>query len=320
MTAPDSASVRRLLDVLAVLSDDAAPADGLLPREVGERLGRDRATVAQTLAALVAEGLVDRDRETERLRPGWGLYLLAGRVVAARLTTVAPRYVARLVEETGESAYALRLHGLDSVTEAEQSGPGSLHVASWLGRPFPVYGSDGGPALLLDATREELEERFGGVAFEPFGPNTPRNAGELYERVERARARGWALLDEEGEPGVASAAAPVRSFGGEIAVALAVAGPRFRVLPRVEAIGRAVAAAAAELSAELGYQARSALRTAADSRAAAETSSSAAASALSAMRTDGAEISIAATIRPAASRTGAAIPTSPGSGSSSRRT
>lgn len=320
MTAPDSASVRRLLDVLEVLSDDEAPAVGLLAREVGERLGRERVTVSQALEALVAEGLIDRDPETERLRPGWGLYLLASRVVAARLTAVSPRYVARLVQETGESAYSLRLHGLNSVTQAEQSGPGSLHVSSWLGRPFPVYGSDGGPALLLDATREELEERFRGVTFEAFGPNTPRDPGQLYERIERARERGWALLDEEGEPGVASAAAPVRSFGGEVAVALAVAGPRFRVLPRAEAIGQAVAAAAAELSAELGYQAPSAVRSADDSRAAPATSSSAASSVVRATRTDGAEISIAATIRPAASRTGAASPTRPGSGSSSSRT
>jgi len=321
VTASDSASVKRFVDVLEALSvDGASGTGGLLPREVGERSGRDRAAVAQALDALVAEGLVDRDGDAGRVRAGWGLYLLATRVVAARLRTIAPRYVAHLVERTGESAYALRLHGLTSVTEAEQSGPGSLHVSSWLGRPFPVYGSDGGPALLLDASRQELEERFAGVPFEAFGPNTPRDPGELYERIERARARGWALLDEEGEPGVASAAAAVRSFTGEIAVALVVAGPRFRLLPRSDEVGRVVAEAAADLSRELGYDARSSGRRAVERRAAAPVSAAAASSTAPASRADGAEISSAATIRPSASRTGVASTTRPGSGSSSTRT
>ena len=262
----DSASVRRLLDVLDALAEPPVVDSHGVPRaQLGVRVGRERTAVAPTVEALVAAGLVDRDAEGDRVRAGWGLYLLAARVVGARARAVAPRYVDELVERTGESAYALRLHGLHSVTEAERSGPSDLHVASWLGRPFPVYGSDAGPALLLDLERDELEARFHDVRFEAFAPNTPRSPAELYERVERARARGWALLDEEGEPGIASAAAPVRTFTGEIALALAVAGPRFRLLERIEEAGSVVSEVAGRMSAELGYRAYAAASAAAAS-------------------------------------------------------
>jgi DNA-binding IclR family transcriptional regulator len=321
VATPDSATVKRFMDVLEALStEDARAARGVLPRDLAARVGRGRANVAQTLDALAGAGLVDRDDDPGPVRPGWGLYLLATRVVAARLRAVAPRYVAQLVERTGESAYALRLQGLNSLTEAEQRSPSTLHVSSWLGRPFPVYGSDAGPALLLDASREDIEARFRGVSFQQFGPNTPRGPAELYERVERARERGWALLDEEGEPGVVSAAAPVRTFTGEIIVALAVVGPRFRLLPGIEEAGRAVTAAASELSAELGYALSRPSPCTAESRSAALRSSRAALATPEISRTEGAEISSAATIAPFPRRTGAARPSRPGSGSSSTRT
>jgi DNA-binding IclR family transcriptional regulator len=313
----DSASVRRLLDVLDALAEPTViDSRGVPAAELGERVRRERTALAPTVEALAAAGLVDRDADGDRVRAGWGLYLLAARVVAVRARAVASRYVDELVERTGESAYALRLHGLHSVTEAERSGPRDLHVSSWLGRPFPVYGSDAGPALLLDLEREELEARFRDVHFEAFGPNTPRTPAELYERVERARRRGWALLDEEGEPGIASAAAPVRTFTGEIALALAVVGPRFRLLDRIEEAGRVVADAAGRMSAELGYRAPYA----AASASAASRSNAAASSTDGASRLVGAESSSAATIAPPSSRTGTARPVSPASGSSSTRT
>jgi IclR family pca regulon transcriptional regulator len=317
VTEPTSSSVRRLTEVLSALSTaDAAASDGLVAQELGERVARDPASLDPTVEALAAAGLVERHGESGRLRTGWGLYVLGARIVAARARAVAPSYVADLVQRTGESAYALRLHGMSSVAEAEQSGPSDLHVASWIGRPFPVYGSDGGPALLLDLSREEIAARFGDVEFEAFGPNTPRSPAELWERIEQARARGWALLDEEGEPGIVSAAAPVRSFTGEIVLALAVVGPRFRLLPRIEEAGAAVVAAAGELSAELGYRSPYA----AESASAAARTRAPTASTLRASRADGAGTSSAPTIVPSASRTGAATPASPVAGPSSTRT
>jgi DNA-binding IclR family transcriptional regulator len=65
---------------------------------------------------------------------------------------------------------------------------------------------------------------------------------------------GWIARTGAVEPDVTSIAAPVYGAAGEIAPALSVLAPTFRMTAgRVEACGRAVARRAAELSHSLGY-------------------------------------------------------------------
>ena len=93
---------------------------------------------------------------------------------------------------------------------------------------------------------------FEGVRFERLGPNTVRNVRELHGRIEAARELGYAVADEEMEPGLMAAAAPVRDAHGRIVAAVNVSGPRFRLLDRLPEMGREVMAAAAGLSSAIG--------------------------------------------------------------------
>jgi DNA-binding IclR family transcriptional regulator len=102
---------------------------------------------------------------------------------------------------------------------------------------------------LLDHTREEVLGLFAGVRFDRLGPNTPRTAAELDDRIEEARARGYAVVDEEFEPGLVGVAAPVRDFRGRIAAAVNVSAPKFRLGDRFEQSGERVAEAAGRISA-----------------------------------------------------------------------
>ena len=67
-----------------------------------------------------------------------------------------------------------------------------------------------------------------------------------------ARARGYAVVDEELELGLVGAAAPVRGFDGRVVAAVNVSAPKFRLGRRLDAAGRAVREAAADVSARLG--------------------------------------------------------------------
>jgi IclR family acetate operon transcriptional repressor len=71
------------------------------------------------------------------------------------------------------------------------------------------------------------------------------------------RARGYAISDEELEPGLIAVAAPVREFDGGVVAALSVSAPVARMTrDRLAAAAGECVAAAAGLSAALGYRQR----------------------------------------------------------------
>ena len=82
----------------------------------------------------------------------------------------------------------------------------------------------------------------------PLGPV------ELARRVEQAARRGYAVAEEELEPGLVAVAAPVRRFDGSIVSALNVSGPAFRFGARLDEAGAEVARAAERLSLILNGQ------------------------------------------------------------------
>ena len=123
---------------------------------------------------------------------------------------------------------------------------------------MPAYCTSNGHALLLDHTHQELQRLFAETTFERRGPNTVSNVAALNERIEAARARGYATADEEMEPGLVAAAAPVRDTHGRIVAAVNVSGPKFRLGERIDQAGQAVVNAAEALSATLRGEAATA--------------------------------------------------------------
>ena len=78
----------------------------------------------------------------------------------------------------------------------------------------------------MDHSRAELELVFQRVSVRAAGPEhraDGRRSGE--RRIIEARERGIATSDEEMEPGLVAAAAPVRDAHGRIVAALNVSGP-----------------------------------------------------------------------------------------------
>src|SRR6266851_392548 len=107
-------------------------------------------------------------------------------------------------------------------------------------------------AELPDAEVSKIVRRWG---LKEVTANTITTANALKTELKAVRARGFAIDDEEKEEGLRCVGAAVRSHSGELAAAMSISGPAFRITKeRVPEIGRAVMRAANELSAELGYE------------------------------------------------------------------
>jgi DNA-binding IclR family transcriptional regulator len=247
-------TLHRGLDLLSALAaSEAAEERGLGVTRLAELTGEDKSQVSRSLSALATAGFVERDPDTRRYRLGWHLFALAARAGEPRLLAAAGPVLAQLVVDLGETAHLSVLQGVDVLTVRSSSPPRALRAASWVGQLVPAYASSAGRALLLDADRAELADRFAGTELHRLGPNTVRDLDELHERIQVARAAGYVVVDEELEPGLLGVAAPVRGFTGGPVAALNISAPRFRLDRRLEAAGETIAAAAAQLSQSLGY-------------------------------------------------------------------
>jgi len=220
---------------------------------IAEETGQDKSQISRTLKALAEAGLVDRDPDTLAYRLGWGLYALAARAGDGRLLSAGALQVQALVRVVGERSHLTVLQGAEVLTVLSESPPHAVQATGWVGRTVPAHCSSAGQALLADHTPEQLGTLLAGIRLGHAGPNAPHTVDELCARIEQARARGYALTDEEFEVGLVAAAAPVRDFRGTIVAALNVSGPKFRLAPHLDEAGRTVARAAGELSALLGW-------------------------------------------------------------------
>jgi len=260
VVATDATSLRRGLAIL--LAIEAEEGRGAAPTgvtRIAALIGSDKSQVSRSLKILAEHGLVDRDPGTLGYRLGWRLLAMAGRSSRANLLTAAEPLLKRLVRETGERAHLSVLRGATVLTVLSEGSDRAVEAAGWVGRAVPLHSTSSGRALLLDHTQEEITELVAGLSFGGATAKAPRNGRQLYERIAAARARGFALVDEEFEAGLVAVASPVRDFGGRIVAALNVSAPRFRFSTKLPRAGRQVKAAAEELSAALGWDAGSSI-------------------------------------------------------------
>ncbi|MGI8657921.1 MAG: IclR family transcriptional regulator [Candidatus Limnocylindria bacterium] len=248
-------SLRRALDLLdALVCDEAVAHGGWGVNRLAAHVGRDNSQVSRTLRVFADIGFVERDADSMAYRIGWHVFALAARAADQRLLAEGAPILRRLVErDLGERVHLSVLQGSEVLTVLTQSPPHAVQTVAWAGRLVPAYNTSSGRALLMDLERDDLERLFAGVAFRAGGPNAPRDLDELYERVLTARRAGYAIVDEEFEPGLVAAAAPVRDFRGGVIAALNVSAPKFRLGAQLPGAGQAIKTAADELSSKLGW-------------------------------------------------------------------
>lgn len=220
---------------------------------IAELVGREKSQVSRSLKVLADEGLVERDAETLAYRLGWRLFALAAVAGEQRLVAAGPDHLRELVRILEESSYVTVLQGSDVLTVAAESPPQAVQAGSWIGRLAPAACTSAGYALLLDRERDDLRHLLPPAAFRRKHPRAPQTADELWQRLSDARARGYALADEEFEAGLVAVAAPVRDFRGRVVAALSVSGPKFRFAARVDEAGQRVQAEADKLSRDIGW-------------------------------------------------------------------
>src|SRR5579864_3499709 len=207
--------------------------------------GLAKSTTSRLLMALERNGLVQRDTRG-RFRPGEVFVSYAWRGGAeAGLITVAQPFLDRLGEATG-ATINLGVASRGMVEQVAQVDSTYLiGGTNWVGLSVPLHCAALGKVLLAYGAASlppgRLVRRTGRTI-------TSRDA--LQEDLAEVRRRGYAVTNEELEPGLVAVAAPAYRDGAAVVAALSVSGPATRLTPaRVRAIASLCRGEASALSA-----------------------------------------------------------------------
>ncbi|SEB58525.1 IclR family transcriptional regulator [Streptomyces melanosporofaciens] len=198
--------------VLAVLKELARHPDGAGLEEMTRVIASPKPTVHRALQSLRRAGLADQDAR--------GHYLLGDEFLRmafahheARPEHVRVRPVLEaLAERFNETAHYAVLDGHEVVYRAKVDPPtGAVRLTSTVGGRNPAYTTGVGKLLLAQELRSlaDVEAWIGDDTLERRTPRTRCTAAALHQEFETTRERGYALDDQENEPGVNCLALPV---------------------------------------------------------------------------------------------------------------
>jgi IclR family transcriptional regulator, acetate operon repressor len=217
--------------------------------DLAAALGAQEAELAPLLGALERHGLVRWDSGRAQVRPGPApLRFARSGLHREDLVEHAGPSMRRLADESGETVNLMVPAAGGTEAIAQEDGRHLLGVTNWVGRDIPEHASAAGKVFLahgvaaIPARLERLTDR------------TIVDPAALQRDLEGVRARGYATLVDELEPGLSVVAAPVFDAGGGVVAALSVSGPTSR-LPehRLALLGRVAIEQADAVSARLGY-------------------------------------------------------------------
>lgn len=198
--------------VLAVLAELARHADGASLEEMTRAVASPKPTVHRALASLCRFGFAARD--------GHGRYVLGDEFLRLafahhearpdhlRITPV----LSTLAERYGETAHYAVLDGHTVVYRAKVDPPaGALRLSSTIGGRNPAHSTAVGKLLLAYALSDDAAVTAW-VGERPLTQRTPRtltSAEAFAAELTAIRGRGYAVDDQENDPGIVCLAVPV---------------------------------------------------------------------------------------------------------------
>lgn len=227
---PDPASPRRLeaIDKTVQILEALRELDGAGVTELATRLNLPKTTVHAHLSSLEQNQLVVNEGDHYRL--GLRFISFGEHIKNSReIYDIVRVEVDRLSEEVGElTNFLVEEHGLGVYLYKSRAKRGVQTKAS-VGVRRPLHCIGVGKAILAYLPKERIEEIIDTHGLEPQTENTITDRAELYEELETIKDRGYAIDDEEIQPGLRCVAAPIRDGNGGVLGGISVAGPAGRM-------------------------------------------------------------------------------------------
>ncbi len=249
-----SGGIRSIGRAFALLEEIARHRDGIGLADLSKRVGLHNSTAFHLVKTLTALGYVRQMAETKRYRIGRPIFALAASALDEReMVSLSSPVLEDLARETGEGSHLAVGMNDQVVVIARISGPGAFQLTDRVGVIRPAWCTALGKVILAALPPSRLERYLETVELSPLTPKTITDPDLLRREIETVRETGIAYDDGEFDEEVRCVAMPVRDFRGDVAGAIGISGPVWRLsLAALQGHVRLVEAAAGRLSAEFG--------------------------------------------------------------------
>jgi IclR family pca regulon transcriptional regulator len=245
---------------LAILSAFQSTRPLLGVSDLSRQVGLSRSTTHRYVATLAALGYLQQDLATKRYRLGPRVLDLGFSAInSMELRQISVPHLQKLSDDTGHTVNLAVLDGVDILyierCRSSRQGQRDIDLNLHVGSRLPAYCTSMGKVLLAYLEPEELERAVERIQFAQRGPNTLVDRTALLLELERVRADGLAVNNEELAYGLRSIAAPVRAPGGDVVAAINLAVHRSMVSLEdlLANLGAALKQTAGEISRHMGF-------------------------------------------------------------------
>ena len=218
------------------------------------KLGLAKSTVHRLATTLVEYDILEQNRETGKYRLGLALFEL-GTLVRRKMDVMseAQSQIHALADLTGETVQLAILDHLSVLYIRIRESRQAVRLSSGLGSRAPAHCTSVGKALLAYQPPEVVRQIVE-AGLKRYTQNTICEPAALMEELASVRQKGYAVDDEEIEPGLRCVAAPIRDHTGQVVAAISVAAPVQRMTKKaVQGTVPSVMASADSISRRLGY-------------------------------------------------------------------
>lgn len=222
--------------------------------ELAKRLGVAKSTVHRLAGTLLEENLLQQNPDNGRYALGVALFSL-GSLVRSRLdvTTESKAVLNELRDKTQENVRLAVLERASVVFLHDFESPQTVRLRSNTGQLKPAFCTAEG-LCIVSGLRDQAMETFLTYPRPQRTERTVTGEEDLLNRIRKIKRRGYAVEDEECDPGTRCIAAPIYNGDGRIVAAVGIAGPRERIRKRqFVQLGPLAVAAAFTISERLGY-------------------------------------------------------------------
>jgi IclR family transcriptional regulator, pca regulon regulatory protein len=206
---------------LAVIRAFDADHRELALSDVARATGLTRAAARRFLLTLVKLDYVHFADGRFSLRPRV-LDLGYAYLSSLSLPEVAQPHMETLVAKVNESSSVSVLDDTDVVYVVRVPTRRIMSITLAVGTRLPAYATSMGRVLLAGLPADDLDERLSRIDIQPLTARTVKDHKSLREAIAASGRQGFAMVDQELEEGLRSAAVPIRDAYGEVTAALNV--------------------------------------------------------------------------------------------------
>ena len=205
-------SVDRAMRILDLFDEQVTE---LKITDISERMALHKSTVHSLLKTLQSHGYIDQNPENGQYRLGMKLFERGNYVIhGLDIRGIAKKYLMALSMETGQTTHLVILDGKEGVYIEKVEGPLAVVLYSRIGRRIPLHCSAVGKALVAFSREDEKKNILKDYHYQKQTELTLSNEESFLSELAKVRQEGYAIDNEENEPGVRCIAVPILDHMG----------------------------------------------------------------------------------------------------------